>query len=202
MKLAATSSVILALALMAPIQTQAQQSRQRDMQQNMQRETTRDRAGSDAPLTQAERVTTDQFIKKAWNINQFEIDAGKEAKNKAKGAQGLEDYAEMIIDDHTKMNDDLKSILQKTSAGADLPKGLDNEHQQKLNQLKTGGDKDFTRQFRAQQIKGHQEALRLFQSYASNGDNAELKSWAQSSVAMLQRHLDRAEKLGESSGVM
>lgn len=191
MKFATASSLILALALMAPVQGQAQQSRQRDMQPNMQRETPR-----------AERVTTDQFVKKAWSISQFEIDAGKEAKNKAKGMQGLEDYAQMIIDDHTKMNDDLTSILRKTSAGADLPKELDAEHLHKLNQLKSGGAKDFTRHFRAEQIKGHQEALRLFQNYASNGDNAELKTWAQNSIATLQNHLDRAEKLGEGSNVM
>ncbi len=188
MKLAIASSAVLAIALTTPLQAQT-----------MRQQTPQNPAAT-APLTQTERLTTDQFLTKAWNINQFEIQAGQEAESKA-AASGFKDYAQMIINDHTKMNDELKSLIQKTG-GMQLPNALDNEHQTEFNQLKASTERNFDRLFRTQQIKGHQEALRIFQSYASNGDNADLRSFAQNSVAMLQRHLDQAENLREPSGVM
>ncbi|WP_363350893.1 DUF4142 domain-containing protein [Methylocystis echinoides] len=188
MKLALASSAVLAIALMTPLQAQTM------------RQQTQQNPATNAPLTQAERLTTDQFLTKAWNINQFEIQAGQEAENKAMGSE-FKNFARMIVDDHTQMNDQLRSLVQR-GRGMQLPTALDNEHQTNLSQLKSASERNFDRQFRTQQIKGHQEALRIFQAYASNGDNAQLRDWAQNSVAMLQRHLDRAEKLQEPSGVM
>lgn len=157
-------------------------------------------APSNAPLTQAERVSTKDFIEKVWNINTFEVQAGKDAKDKAKDAAFL-DYAQMIVADHARMNDELKSAVQKMR-GADLPTKLDREHQQKLQQLTSTNGAAFERQFKTQQIEGHEQALRLFQAYASNGDDAQLKSWAQTSVAALQRHLERAHDLPKPTGLM
>jgi putative membrane protein len=179
-------SAAIAVALTSPIYAQTMRGQSQE-----------NRAAT-APPTQSEKLTTDQFLNKAWNMNQFEIQLGKEAENKA--SSGFQDYARMILDDHTKMNDELKALTQKS--GMQLPNTLDNEHQAELNQLKSASDRSFDKQFRAQQIKRHQQALRIFQSYASNGDNADLRSFAQNAVATLQRHLDQAEKLSEPSGVM
>lgn len=186
MKLALASGAALAIALMLPLHAQTMR------QQNQQN------PAGNAPLTQAERLTTEQFLDKAWNINQFEIQAGREAENKA--TTGFRDYARMIIEDHMKMNDELKSAIQKDAMK--LPTTLDREHQAQLDQLQSASERNFDKQFRTQQIEGHRQALQIFQAYASNGDNAELKSFAQNSVATLQRHLDQAEKLREPSGVM
>jgi putative membrane protein len=186
MKLAFGTGVALAVAFMLPVHAQS-----------MDQQTQQNRAGN-APLTQAERLTTEQFVNKVWNMNQFEIQVGREAANKA--SSGFQDYARMIVDDHTKMNDELKSLIQKS--GLKLPTTLDKDRQAELDQLKSASKTGFDQQFRTQQIKGHQEALRIFQAYASNGDNADLRDFAQNSVASLQRHLDQAEKLRESSGVM
>lgn len=188
MKLAIASSAVLAIALSTPLQAQTMRQ---PSQQN---------PAATAPLTQAERLTTDQFITQAWNIGQFEIQAGQEAESKATG-QGFKQFAQMIVKDHTQMNDELKSLVQK-AGGMQLPGALDNERQAELDQLKASAERNFDRTFRTQQIKGHQEALRLFQSYASNGEDAGLRGFAQNAIAMLQKHLDQAESLREPSGVM
>lgn len=186
MKLAIASSAVLAIALMTPLHAQTM------------RQQSQPNPAATAPLTQAERLTTEQFLDKAWNINQFEIQAGQEAENKA--TSGFQDYARMIINDHTKLDDELKSLIQKS--GMQLPSMLDNEHETELKQLKTTSERKFDRQFRTQQIKGHLEALRIFKSYVADGDNADLRNFAQNAVAMFQRHLDQAENLRGPSGVM
>lgn len=181
------TSVFLALALQGA--AFAQQSTQTPMRE--------------APTTGArtnQRVTTQEFLNKAWNINNFEIQAGQEAENKAQKAD-FKDFAKMIVNDHQKMQDDLKSVMRSTR-GAELPNAADAEHTQKLKQLSSATGAAFDREFRTQQIQGHQEAIRLFQDYAATGDNPDLKNFAQNSVAILERHLQRAEALKAPEGVM
>jgi putative membrane protein len=161
---------------------------------------TRMETPSTVPLTESERVTTPEFINKVWNMNSFEIRAGHEARDRAKDT-AFKEYAQSIIADHTRMNEELKSTVQKMR-GIELPTKLDAEHQQKLQQLTSASGAAFEGLFKTQQIQGHEQALRLFQSYAANGDNADLKSWAQTSIAGLQRHFERAHNLPKPAGVM
>lgn len=185
MKLFIAASALLAMA--APAQAQS-------------RPETREIPSTAAPMSQTQRVTTQEFLNKAWNLTNFEIQSARDAQSKASGS-GYKDYAQMILTDHTKMDDELKAAVTKMR-DAKLPTEFDKEHQQKLQQLGAASDQNFDHQFRAQQIQGHQEAIRLFRNYASNGDNAELKAWAKTSVAMLEKHLQRAEALPKTSGVM
>jgi putative membrane protein len=186
MRLAIATSILLATALGAPLNAQTQ---------------TRERpAGATSTTPQAQRVTTQEFLNKVWNVNNFEIQAGREAENKAKDT-AFRDYAQMIVADHTKMSDDLNNVVNKMR-GAQLPKSLDKAHEQKLQQLTSASAQAFEEKFRTQQIDGHQQAIKLFQDYATTGDNDELKRWAQTSVAMLERHLERAQALRKPSGVM
>jgi putative membrane protein len=151
------------------------------------------------PQTQTQGVTTQDFVNQAWNISTFEIQAARAAEPKVKD-KAFRDYSMMVERDHTKMNDDLTSIANKLSLT--LPKSLDTQDQRKLDQLTAGREQDLEKLFRTQQIDGHKQAIKLFQSYAANGDNAELRNWAKNEVATLERHLDRAEALREPSGVM
>lgn len=43
--------------------------------------------------------------------------------------------------------------------------------------------------------EAHREVLALFQSYAANGDDVQIKAFAMKTVPVLQAHLDMAEKL-------
>lgn len=183
------TSVFLALALQGA--AFAQQSTQTPM---------REAPTTGTRTTQSQRVTTQEFLNKAWNINNFEIQAGQEAENKAQQAD-FKDFAKMIVNDHQKMQDDLRSIMRSTR-GAELPNAADAEHTQKLKQLSSATGAAFDREFRTQQIEGHQEAIRFFQDFAASADNPDLKNFAQKSVATLEKHLQRAEALKRPEGVM
>ncbi len=137
-------------------------------------------------------ATTQNFLDKAWNINNFEIQAGREAQNKANTQEFL-DYARRIVRDHTNMDDELKPIVQQDRLNA--PNALDKEHQNLLQQLSSTTGARFEERFRTQQIDGHEKAVKLFESYAKTGQNPELKRWAQSAVPMLENHLRDAKAL-------
>ena len=185
MKLVIATSLLLATALPTMVLAQAQT---RDAPATTQTQR----------MQKTQQMTAKDFLTQAWNINNFEIQAGREAQDKAKSTE-MKDFARMIVDDHSKMQDELKTAMKNTK-GLDWPSKADAEHTQKLQQL--GSAANFDRDFRTQQIQGHQDAIRLFKDFAATGDNQELKTWANNSVAMLEKHLQRAEALPSSSGVM
>jgi putative membrane protein len=139
-----------------------------------------------------------EFVKQAAMTNLYEIDAGKLAEEKAADGS-YRNYAKMIVTDHTKMNNDLKSEVA-TMQNVQLPTSLDALHREKLQQLKSEQGAGFERNFRAGQIEGHEAAITLFENFAQSGSNPDLKAMARSSVAILQKHLQRAENLPEPNG--
>lgn len=146
--------------------------------------------------TAATSSPAQQFVDQVANINLMEIDAAQAAEQKAANS-AYKDYAKMIITDHTKMQNDLKNVATKMPDVA-VPSGLDKEHEQKLQQLKSASGATFEREYRQDQIEGHQKAIKLFQDFAKNDSNAkdaDLKSLAQSSVPTLQKHLQHAQNL-------
>lgn len=140
-------------------------------------------------------AATKDFIHKAWNIDNFEIRAGQHALNKT-SSQAIRDYATMIVADHNNAEAELKPIVD--AAGLFMPTApgsLDKEYQAKLDELGKLGDAQFDGQFRQQQIEGHEKALEAFRNYSKSGQHAEVKSWAQRSIGMLEKHLEQAKAL-------
>jgi putative membrane protein len=60
--------------------------------------------------------------------------------------------------------------------------------------VRLNNTKDFDASYDQTQVKAHQDAVALFDAYAKNGDNAELKGWA-FRTPHLREHLSMAEKL-------
>ncbi len=147
-----------------------------------------------APTTRAIRAdaATQNFVDKVWNINSFEIEAGREAQNKA-NIQEFLDYARMIVRDHVKAGSELNALLGQN--GLNAPDTLDSEHKNLLQQLSSVTGARFEEQFRKQQVSGHEKAIRLFQNYAKNGQNQALKTWAQNTLPTLEQHLRDAKAL-------
>jgi putative membrane protein len=141
--------------------------------------------------------STADFVKKATIAGMFEIESSKLAQQKSQDPK-VQAFAKMMIDDHTKAADELKSKTQGVS-GATMPAKLDAAHQKKLDALKSASGAKFLRQYKSDQVQGHREAVALFQGYSSGGDNADLKSWAGQTLPTLQHHLQEAQNLPTSA---
>jgi len=134
------------------------------------------------------------FVDQAAMVNMLEIDAAQAAKKNAKSS-AYREYADMIVTDHTNMRHDLERIIVKLS-GVTLPSKLDADDEQKLKRMESESGVQFERSYRQSQIDGHQKALKLFQDFVNGSSrDADLKSWAQASIPILQKHLQRAEDL-------
>ena len=137
--------------------------------------------------------STEHFVKTAAVANMFELQSSKLALEKK--ARPDQQFAKRMIRDHTKIGDQLKHLIKSGKVKAELPTGLDGKHQQMLDQLRSERGASFDKDYDEMQLKGHRQAVALFESYARDGDNPALKRWAANTLPHLQEHLALAEKL-------
>ena len=150
-----------------------------------------------APATQGAQqqkvsAMTQEFVKNAAITDMFEIQAGKLAQDKATNSAHKE-FGKMLVDDHTKTSEQMKMMAPKI--GAQLPTELDSKHKSVAQKLQSADGAKFDDQFKAAQIDGHKDAIKLFENYAQKGDNADLKQFAQQTLPKLKEHLQHAQQL-------
>jgi len=138
--------------------------------------------------------STSDFVQKAAMSDMYEVEAGKIASQKGQTAP-VKGFGEMMVTAHSKTTEELKGIVASEKINVDLPTKLDSKHQKLIDDLNAASNADFDKTYAKQQVDGHQEAVNLFDSYASKGDNAALKAFAQKTLPVIQQHLDEAKKL-------
>jgi putative membrane protein len=145
-------------------------------------------------LSQTPAPATQDFVTKVAISDMFEIQSSQMALEK-KPDRDTKPFAQQMVKDHTKTSADVKGLIDKGKVQATLPTTLDAEHQKMLDDLKAKDGKDFDQSYDQAQLKGHQDAVALFESYAKSGDNADLKKWAAATLPHLKQHLAMAQKL-------
>lgn len=139
-------------------------------------------------------TSTKNFVQTASVAGTFEIESGKLAIDKTKKAN-IRKFAQEMIDDHTRANEQLKATLPDSRTGLTATEALDAKHQNIIDKLKSASGGEFDRQYVAAQADAHNEAVELFSSYAQTGDNAILKEFAGRTLPTLQRHHNHVKEL-------
>ena len=114
----------------------------------------------------------------------FEIESSKLAAQKADAE--TKKFASKMVADHTKTSTELKAMVKGVD-NAPLPTAMDSSHQGKLEKLKGLSGDQFTRQYRADQVAAHKDAVSLFDRYAKGGHNDKLKRWAAKTLPALKQ---------------
>lgn len=144
--------------------------------------------------TGAHAQSTQDFVTKVAISDMFEIQSSQLALSKEADAD-TKPFAEKMVTDHQKTSSELKALVESGKVKATLPTALDSAHQKMLGQLNAKNGKDFDKAYDRIQLKAHQEAVKLFTAYSKRGDNADLRTWATSTLPHLQEHLAMAKKL-------
>jgi putative membrane protein len=98
-----------------------------------------------------------------------------------------------MVDAHTKTTEDLTGIVKTKNLKVDLPTKLDANQQKLIDDLNSA--QEFDKTYAKQQVDAHQEAVNLFKKYASQGDDADVKQFAQKTLPTIEHHLEEAKKL-------
>jgi putative membrane protein len=134
------------------------------------------------------------FVQKVAISDMFEIQSSQLALDKKADAD-TKPFAQKMVTDHKKTTSELKALMKQANVQAQLPTALDAEHQAKLDQLKGLSGREFDVAYDKMQVEAHQQAVSLFESYAQNGDNPQLKQWASKTLPALKTHKSMADKL-------
>jgi putative membrane protein len=128
-----------------------------------------------------------------------EIMLGKLAVTKATNPE-VKSFAQMMVDDHTKMLADTKALAAKLgimldTAAADARRlaGRAREEMRELTEERPG--KDWDEDYMEAMVEGHQRVLTRLQDAAKAANPGELRTALEAAAAKVQAHLNRAREL-------
>ncbi|MDB5305161.1 MAG: outer membrane protein [Phycisphaerales bacterium] len=148
------------------------------------------------PGNMSPKEVDQHFIMEAAQGNMFEIAAGKVAEQKATNPQ-LKQFAQMLIQDHTAANDQLKPIAQQ--AGVQWPAQLNEAHQAMVSHLEKRSGSDFDRHFLYGQVATHVKDRLIYRDAIAMTQNPQLKQWAQQTDQTVLKHLQHGEALADAN---
>lgn len=129
------------------------------------------------------------FVRTASMSGTFEIAVGRLALQKSND-EAVKEFAQKLMQDHQKAN-----IRLEQSYPQNFTVDLDEKHQETLNKLQQAGPASFNDIFLSTQIEMHQDAIELYEKYAEEGRDAQLRDFARETLPDLKNHLKIAEKL-------
>lgn len=125
--------------------------------------------------------------------NLAEIDTGKLALEKSQNEQ-VRKFAQLMIDDHAKSQDELQSIAQ--SKGITLPTETDIAHKTLSTALGLLSGTTFDKQYIARVGVGdHERAEKLLEKTIGETSDQELKAYAEKTIKAVQHHLSVARAM-------
>ena len=132
------------------------------------------------------------LLNKANQMNYEEIETAKLAHNKAGDNQALLTYADTIKRDH-EANEESVSALSRQKSVKLEGTNSDKVDKSPLRDLKGGA---FNEAYLRDQVQGHQEALREFESARGQfKSDPDMELYVQQTVPVLRAHLKMAENL-------
>lgn len=140
-----------------------------------------------------------QFITRALNLAEAEIEAGRLAAEKASAAP-LKEFGQRVAAEHEKLRRSVEELAKKNGVAVQ-------EHpsrrwwQGELQRIRGLSGPDFDREYLSWQLQTHLALVDLYQTQASHSAQTDLSRFAIISLNEIQRHFDQAKQLGAQHGV-
>jgi putative membrane protein len=139
-------------------------------------------------LTDSDR----HFLTKAETDSIKERELGRAVVQKSQNSD-VRDYAQMLVDDHTKALKDAVDLMK--DKGMPQPKGLPEAEHESWAKLKQMSGPAFDREFINMMVQDNQNAVKEFQHEANMAQDYDVKIYASSVLPVLQKHLQKAQEL-------
>jgi putative membrane protein len=159
---------------------------------NMNRSTS-GQAGQGVRLGSVDR----KFVMEAAMGGMAEVELGRLAAERG-SSDAVKQFGQRMVDDHSRANSELTQLA--SGKGITLATALDAKHQALVTRMSRLSGAAFDRAYAREMVKDHQKAVALFQREATRGADADLKTFAQTTLPTLQEHLRMARALPSGSG--
>jgi putative membrane protein len=143
-------------------------------------------------------MSDQQFVDFAAQTDMVEAHLGQLAQDNA-AAQPVKDYGQMLVTDHTADYHQLYTAAQ--GANLTVPNAIDAQHNKAMvDPFEKLKGEAFDRRFIPEMVSGHTKAIAVYKKEAADAQNPALKTYAQTALPVLQKHLDGAKELQKSGG--
>jgi putative membrane protein len=133
-----------------------------------------------------------EFATKAAIGNMFELQSSALAQDNTQNVDVLA-FAQQMTTDHSKAAQDMMTAA--TTEKVTPPTELDETHQAQLDALENADGDAFDAAYIDAQVKAHDEAVALFEGYASGGPDGALKDFATRTLPTLKMHQEHIHTL-------
>lgn len=125
------------------------------------------------------------FMVKAANGGMAEVEMGKLAQTKAQ-SQDVKDFATRMVNDHSKANDELKSLA--ASKNVTLPASPDQDAQDHLADMGKKSGADFEKDYIDMMVDDHDKTVSMFEDEEQDAKDPDVKAWVSKTLPTLKEH--------------
>jgi putative membrane protein len=138
------------------------------------------------------------FFKKAAEGGLSEVQLGTLAQSKSP-TPSVKEFGSMMVTDHTAANEKLKAIA--ASKGIELPTSPSVGQMATKAKLDVLSGSSFDKSYIQGMVEDHEETIKLFQSEAAAGQDADAKAFATATLPTLKTHLKKIRTIATAQGV-
>ncbi len=144
-----------------------------------------------------------KFVTAAAQSGQAEVALGELAATKSSNP-AVKQFAQRMVQDHTKANKQLTQIA--TQKGATMVIETPSSEQKELNHLQGLVGIDFDKAYMDRMVRDHKKVVKEFQDKAEDAKDPDVRTFAGTTLPVVQGHLKMAEDIdttlkGERSGM-
>jgi putative membrane protein len=132
------------------------------------------------------------FAMTAAQAGLAEVQTGKLAAEKASSAD-VKALGRHMVADHTKANDDLKSVAEKKRMT--LPNDMNAHQHATYRKLERLSGSAFDRAYAKDMLKDHQQDVKEFQKEVKTGKDEDIKGFASRTLPVLREHLEKIRSI-------
>ena len=150
-----------------------------------------DTANNNAGNQMVDQKTKD-FVADAATGGMMEVELGNLALQKGKSRE-VKDFGKMMVDDHTKANNELKGIA--SGKGIDVPASLTDNQKKDVDKLSKKSGADFDKAYVDMMVEDHKKDIDAFKKATGNVSDNDIKNFATNTLPTLQKHLDAIQSI-------
>lgn len=139
------------------------------------------------------------FLKKAMEGNLAEVQMGQLALQKSNDDQ-VKQFAQRMVDDHGKMQDDLKPAAQQL--GVKVPDAPSKGAMKNMYKMKALSGDAFDQAYIKDMVKDHKEDDKDFKQEAQMTQSPQMKQLVTQSDQTIESHLQQIQQIAQSKGTM
>jgi putative membrane protein len=143
-------------------------------------------------------MTDKMFVRNAMEGSMAEVQLGQLTLQKSNNDQ-VKQFAQRMIDDHTKLNDQMKPVAQQL--GVSVPDQISKKDKKTIAKLQALSGPAYDQAYIRDMVKDHKQDLSEFQSEASSSQDPSVKDAANQGSQVISQHLQMIQQIAKDQNV-